>query len=1284
MKMRYCLLLIILLVAPSLYASEIENLRDDLQLAKQCMDDMQYDQAIVPLKRVKQTIKVYLEDSSRLPPDYASMERQADEYLRAIILSAEKTLKDEAERLKRELARYSLPWLFFPKTENKNLYINYSDSYEPDYSYLEELSGIKISNQDKTERWAPLTELPGYFELVSSSKSVADYVNSRQNYFDRWINRNEFVKFSKIYPQGELSQHLSNITHNVNRICSTDKIPTVQKFKESADDSFKHISDLIELSKHWSEPSRENMWLQLEEDGTVSIHHRSHFGNRVNIESQRWYLKLIQKEYSVSIEFLENLSVLSEKVEFELKTGNEIDRLLENQRTLWLTTGGTLITARELYPDSSKIDESGVEAFDAVVKSAFDLKYKYQSFYDTYLKENQIEKARNVFEVVKEFIERERDQIQDINLVIQQTNRLYKALLDTSKQAQIQMHRADDCIRNLQLKANQDKLPEDKKQTAVGTVATEKKIKVLETPPADDDKKTDIADQASKNNDKVPTGDVSGGIRIVGKDSLAVGEEALYKVEDYGGNPFSEAKWNTLRENLRMFANGSVMALAAGEAMIMVRSDGMTAFKTIKVVEKTENMLLQDQPDAEYSNIASVPPTDGDAKGNMEWDGDQGDQNEETEGFRSLGGKTETVSHSIEGATLDKQQEGKSDGFASLGGKTEKLIEKDASAADQLEGENLVDDGDFSSIGGDTKIVTQNTEDEHGEDKQKTQSGGFGSKGENLELLGVSPYEDVGQAQISLNSDRLSENNVSEGLSRDSTMLGNDEFALPAYLSDEWVKSEQGQMFGGGEQPAAYHIFAACSRLGWAAGLSRYTVGNADRDIIEHLTTAGEHIMWANRTSYPPNPAWPDWSQLQSKYELLAGDLANNPTETYRKQLANRLSTSYEPLAQELDVQMIGETYSTTTCDGQYCRIGYQLAYGQQSLAVAEEALANGYATLASQASQDGKNHVAAARKSMAVMDDIVPSSGRCAELSDIRQELFIATQANTPGEGRRIAQQQWLETLQRIQALDTQIASSGGDLIGTWYNEKTGQKIVFEEKDGYVVGIINNAEISRFKMTGNNQYIGRALVTERSGDSSRSEWNDGATIKVIGDKAYLNIGRNNLNLVRNLHQNPKVTEYKESQENPKTKSGDNITGTWQFGRIDQNAQRVFGIYQDMEISIVQQGDTFKVVNCSFGTSNNAWGVFRKEGNSYLGQAVFWIGFPSPITGESLWSTTDQANIARVERCLSTPGCAPKVDRQYWNKIEIIPQEKNASVTITGVQYPYDRYTTQTQLLRIE
>ena len=123
-------------------------------------------------------------------------------------------------------------------------------------------------------------------------------------------------------------------------------------------------------------------------------------------------------------------------------------------------------------------------------------------------------------------------------------------------------------------------------------------------------------------------------------------------------------------------------------------------------------------------------------------------------------------------------------------------------------------------------------------------------------------------------------------------------------------------------QPAAYHIFATGSRMGWASGLGQYSVGPADPTIIEHLQAAGEHIMWANRESYLPVTAWPNWPTNRAEVRSWADDLTRDPRNPTRRQITVRASSRAATLADELRYQTMGGPEHTATCDAAYMRLG--------------------------------------------------------------------------------------------------------------------------------------------------------------------------------------------------------------------------------------------------------------------------------------------------------------------------------------------------------------------------
>jgi len=220
-------------------------------------------------------------------------------------------------------------------------------------------------------------------------------------------------------------------------------------------------------------------------------------------------------------------------------------------------------------------------------------------------------------------------------------------------------------------------------------------------------------------------------------------------------------------------------------------------------------------------------------------------------------------------------------------------------------------------------------------------------------------------------------------------------------------------------QPAAYHIFATGSRMGWASGLGQYSVGPADATIVEHLQVAGEHIMWANRESFLPVTAWPNWPTNREEVRSWADDLTRDPQNPTRRQITVRASSRAATLADELRFQTLGSPEYTATCDAAYMRLGYELGYGQQVLAIADEAARNGDRALARQARQDGISHLQSSSRILSEYERIVPLTGRCADLHDVRtllDGLFRIDIGDLAGQ-LNAANAAWQLTIERIVA---------------------------------------------------------------------------------------------------------------------------------------------------------------------------------------------------------------------------------------------------------------------------
>ena len=226
------------------------------------------------------------------------------------------------------------------------------------------------------------------------------------------------------------------------------------------------------------------------------------------------------------------------------------------------------------------------------------------------------------------------------------------------------------------------------------------------------------------------------------------------------------------------------------------------------------------------------------------------------------------------------------------------------------------------------------------------------------------------------------------------------------------------QPFRGDGQPAAVHIFAATSRMGWAGGLAQYSVGPADQSIVEHLMTAGEHVMWANKMSFPPTPAWPGWSEKRSWLQSQANELARNRTNDYRRRIAGSMSGNYGSWCSELSVQTFGTTQKAANCDAYYCRLGFLMARGQQALLIADEANNNRDKQTTDKARADGLSHLSQAIQVLSDYEKVLAVSGRCADLRDVKQMLMNIIRGGNIPDQARAATAAWQTALERIAAL--------------------------------------------------------------------------------------------------------------------------------------------------------------------------------------------------------------------------------------------------------------------------
>jgi hypothetical protein len=144
-----------------------------------------------------------------------------------------------------------------------------------------------------------------------------------------------------------------------------------------------------------------------------------------------------------------------------------------------------------------------------------------------------------------------------------------------------------------------------------------------------------------------------------------------------------------------------------------------------------------------------------------------------------------------------------------------------------------------------------------------------------------------------------------------------------------------------------YQIFGAGSNLGWASALLHYTsqrvrLDPADEAIFDDLNRAGQHVETAHAVCSAMNPAWPDWKTKADSLQALVNAIRRQPIPIIRGQVEGSVRSTYG-WAENLRVRMFERLPSVgDTCAEKYFKLGYTIAYGQQTLAIAQEMRRNG------------------------------------------------------------------------------------------------------------------------------------------------------------------------------------------------------------------------------------------------------------------------------------------------------------------------------------------------------
>ena len=107
-------------------------------------------------------------------------------------------------------------------------------------------------------------------------------------------------------------------------------------------------------------------------------------------------------------------------------------------------------------------------------------------------------------------------------------------------------------------------------------------------------------------------------------------------------------------------------------------------------------------------------------------------------------------------------------------------------------------------------------------------------------------------------------------------------------------------------------------------------------------------------------------------------------------------------------------------------RLGFELGYGQQVLGIADEAARNGDRALARQARQDGVSHLQNSSRILSEYERIVPLTGRCADLRDVRTQLdaiYRIDVGDLSGQSRSTSAA-WTLAIERIRMLSGRVSS--------------------------------------------------------------------------------------------------------------------------------------------------------------------------------------------------------------------------------------------------------------------
>lgn len=276
----------------------------------------------------------------------------------------------------------------------------------------------------------------------------------------------------------------------------------------------------------------------------------------------------------------------------------------------------------------------------------------------------------------------------------------------------------------------------------------------------------------------------------------------------------------------------------------------------------------------------------------------------------------------------------------------------------------------------------------------------------------------------------------------DDDRSGNDDRTLPPIrLDDTPPPSSRRSLPLAGQGP--YHEFAALCRMGWAAALADYSLGNADDSIVEHLRMAGEHMVMADQTTFAPVRAWTN-AQGQANQLRQMSDQLLSRGDKYRRTLGVELQQKASVLANELAIQMAGGRFQRETCDSHYARLGFEMCYAQQAFQIAAAARRQD-GQHAVNAGTQGSQHLTRARLEAHSLGNTLLATGSCIDLSEIEGMLQGIRLGGDPGQAVEPVNRAFQRTVELLGGTSTRRAVAA--IFSAWTEpnpRRVGQSYTF------------------------------------------------------------------------------------------------------------------------------------------------------------------------------------------------------------------------------------------------